>query len=333
MRFILVVFIGFNVFVGFSQVVEIINYSKEKVHARGIACAKNNLLLACNDGYLYAYDLIKKQSVVLNPIEGAPELRDVAFTNSHIITMQSGDEGLIIQSDWEGKSNTVFYLRTSKNEELKNVFLDGIAIEKKLGFLMGDPIDGYFTLYYSTNAGVDWKPCSGKIKAFNGEAGFAASGSTVQIYDGFFYFVSGGLKSRIHISKNKGKTWESFEIPFESKESAGAFSLAIKDKQNMLVVGGDYTKATSQEKNCFFTANGGKSWQTCAVPPTGYRSCVIYTDGIYYACGTNGMDYSEDNGLTWKNLNDFNTFSMAFDTQFIYASSLNGKVIKLKKVK
>jgi Neuraminidase (sialidase) len=60
---------------------------------------------------------------------------------------------------------------------------------------------------------------------------------------------------------------------------------------------------------------------------------VIYTDGIYYACGTNGMDYSKDGGETWQNLNDFNTFSMAFDSPFIYASSINGKVIKLKKVK
>jgi photosystem II stability/assembly factor-like uncharacterized protein len=247
--------------------------------------------------------------------------------------MQSGDEGLVIQTDWEGKSNTSFYLKTTANKELKNVFLDGIAIEKKLGFLMGDPIDGYFTLYFSTNAGEHWNPCSGKIKAFDGEAGFAASGSTVQIHAGVFYFVSGGLKSRIHLSKNKGKTWESTEIPFESKDSAGPFSLAIKDKLNMCVVGGDYTKASGIEKNCFFTKDGGKSWQASTTPPSGYRSCVIYTDGIYYACGTNGMDYSTDNGLKWQKLNGLNTFSMAFDSQFIYASSINGKVIKLKKVK
>jgi len=45
------------------------------------------------------------------------------------------------------------------------------------------------------------------------------------------------------------------------------------------------------------------------------------------------MDYSTDNGLNWQKLNDLNTFSMAYDNQFIYASSINGKVIKLKKVK
>jgi len=333
MRFVLLAFIGFKTVFSFSQVIEIISYSNEKIHARGIECVKNKLLLACNIGYLYSYDLTKKQAIVLNPLENAPELRDVAHTKNQIITMQSGDEGLVIQTDWEGKSNTSFYLKTTANKELKNVFLDGIAIEKKLGFLMGDPIDGYFTLYFSSNAGEDWKPCSGKIKAFKGETGFAASGSTVQIQDGVFYFVSGGLKSRIHLSKNKGKTWESTEIPFESKDSAGPFSLAIKDKLNMCVVGGDYEKAAGIEKNCFFTKDGGKSWQASTTPPSGYRSCVIYTDGIYYACGTNGMDYSTDNGLNWQKLNDLNTFSMAYDSQFIYASSINGKVIKLKKVK
>lgn len=332
MRYLLFGFISFKTIFSFSQAVEIISYSNENIHARGIECVKNKLLLACNNGYLYAYDLTKKQAILLNPLENAPELRDVAHTNNQLITMQSGDEGLVIQTDWEGKSSTSFYLKTADKKELKNVFLDGIAIENKLGFLMGDPIDGYFTLYYSSNTCKNWKPCFGRIKAFDGEAGFAASGSTVQIHDGVFYFVSGGLKSRIHFSRNKGKTWESIEIPFESKESAGPFSLAIKDKLNLLVVGGDYTKASGIEKNCFLTKDGGKTWQACTTPPSGYRSCVIYTDGIYYACGTNGMDYSQDGGQTWQNFNDFNTFSMAFDNQYIYASSINGKVIKLKKV-
>ncbi len=332
MRFLLLAFICFKTVFSFSQVVEIISYSNEKIHARGIECVKNKLLLACNNGYLYAYDLTKKQAIVLNPLENAPELRDVAHTSNQLITIQSGDEGLVIQTDWDGKSNISFYLKTADKKELKNVFLDGIAIENKLGFLMGDPIDGYFTLYYSSNAGIDWKPCSGRIKAFEGEAGFAASGSTVQIHDGVIYFVSGGLKSRIHSSKNKGKTWESIEIPFESKESAGPFSLAIKDTSNMLVVGGDYEKANSTENNCFITNDGGKTWKSSVSPPNGYRSCVIFTNGVYYACGTNGMDYSLDNGLNWQKLNDLNTFSMAFDEKFIFATSTQGKVLKIKKI-
>jgi hypothetical protein len=100
MRFLLLAFIGFKTVFSFSQVVEIISYSNEKIHARGIECLKNKLLLACNNGYLYAYDLTKKQAIVLNPLENAPELRDVAHTTNQLITMQSGDEGLVIQTDW-----------------------------------------------------------------------------------------------------------------------------------------------------------------------------------------------------------------------------------------
>jgi photosystem II stability/assembly factor-like uncharacterized protein len=333
MRFALLVFFVLDSVNSYSQTVDIITYQEGKIHARGIEYANNSLYLACSNGMLYRYDLDNKKTYILNPVEEAPELRDVAHNKSHVLTMQSGKEGLVIWTDQFGNRTASCYLKDEKGQAIKEVFWDGIAIENKLGFLMGDPIDGYFTLYYSSNAGIDWNPCFGRIKAFDGEAGFAASGSTVQIQDGVFYFVSGGLKSRIHYSRNKGKTWESIEIPFESKESAGPFSLAIKDKLNMLVVGGDYTNATGKEKNCFFTKDGGKSWQASTIPPSGYRSCVIYTDGIYYACGTNGMDYSQDNGKTWQNLNDFNTFSMAFDSQYIYASSVNGKVIKLKKVK
>ena len=332
MRLILLLFFGLNSVVTFSQILETIIYQEGEIHARGIEYAKNSLYLACNNGMLYRYDLNSKKTYILNPAEEAPELRDVAHNKNHVLTMQSGKEGLVIWTDQFGKLTSSCYLKNEKGQDLKEVFWDGITIENKLGFLMGDPIDGFFTLFYSSNAGKDWKPCSGKIKAFDGEAGFAASGSTVQILDGIFYFVSGGLKSRIHFSRNKGKTWESIEIPFGSKESAGPFSLAIKDTSNMLVVGGDYEKANSTENNCFITNDGGKTWKSSVSPPNGYRSCVIFTNGVYYACGTNGMDYSLDNGLNWQKLNDLNTFSVAFDEKFIFATSTQGKVLKIKKI-
>jgi hypothetical protein len=31
----------------------------------------------------------------------------------------------------------------------------------------------------------------------------------------------------------------------------------------------------------------------------GYRSCVIHYEGVTYACGTNGLDFSSDNGVHW----------------------------------
>jgi photosystem II stability/assembly factor-like uncharacterized protein len=333
MRFALLLFFVLDCVISFSQLVEIITYQEGKIHARGIEFSNKSLYLACNNGMLYRYDLNNKKTYILNPVEEAPELRDVAHNKSHVLTMQRGKEGLVIWTDQFGNRTTSCYLKDEKGPVLKEVFWDGIAIEKKLGFLMGDPIEGFFTLYFSTNAGEDWKPCFGKIKAFEGEAGFAASGSTVQIQDGVFYFVSGGLKSRFHTSNNKGKTWKSYEIPFESKESAGPFSLAIKDKLNMCVVGGDFEKANSKENNCFISNDGGKTWEKCVTPPNGYRSCVIFTDGVYYACGTNGMDFSTDNGLNWQKINDLNTFSMAFDEKFIYVTSTQGKVLKIKKIK
>jgi hypothetical protein len=45
------------------------------------------------------------------------------------------------------------------------------------------------------------------------------------------------------------------------------------------------------------------------------------------------MDYSTDNGLNWQKLNELNTFSMAFDEKFIYATTTQGKVLKIKKIK
>jgi hypothetical protein len=243
--------------------------------------------------------------------------------------MQSADYSIILTFNCFGNSMKQIQLITMElNPQL---FLDGMAIENKEAFVMGDPVGNEFSLYHSSDL-KHWEKITPALPSYSGEAGFAASGSTVQISNGVYYFVSGGEKSRFFMSKDKGQTWIQSELPFKNSQASGAFSLAMKDKNNGIVVGGDYLAPNSREHVCFITKDGGITWSAPTIGPFGYRSCVYYTDGVYYSCGTNGIDYSKDNGTTWTQLSNENCFSMCSDNEYVYASSINGRIIRISKL-
>ena len=111
------------------------------------------------------------------------------------------------------------------------------------GALVGDPVDGNFVIFETTNGGDTWWrwPNSKKAKpakALPKEAIFAASNSSL-ILPGFnerFAFVTGGASgSRVFLAQhadvfdNGGWSYfGSIQLAFPSSESAGAFSIAAR---------------------------------------------------------------------------------------------------------
>jgi hypothetical protein len=320
----------------FSQQNKILQYSQKPIHAR----AFDGEYIGTNNGEIYRLNYLNDEFQLVNKSDTFPEIRDIqsSFRNE-VVVMQTGDQGAIIFIDSTGKfTKTPFYER---NDSKKSIFLDGMSLNGNLGFLMGDPVNSHFSLFKSVDGGRTWNPCEGKIKAYSGEAAFAASGSTVEIIDGNFSFVSGGLKSRYFISSDMGNSWKFFEIPFPSCESCGSYSMCYlsknpsryeKDSKRIVVVGGDYTKPNESKNTCFYSLNGGKSWKKPKKSPSGYRSCVIVSNEVLYCCGTNGIDYSTDFGKTWKSLSNENCFTLAANETSILATTTDGRILVLEKV-
>jgi hypothetical protein len=318
----------------FSQQNQILQYSKKLIHAR----AFDGEYLGTNNGEIYHLDYLTDSFEIVHLLDTFPEIRDIHSTfRNEVVVMQTGDQGAIIFIDSTGKSTkTPFYER---NDSKKSIFLDGMSLNGNLGFLMGDPVNSHFSLFKSVDGGRTWNPCEGKIKAFSGEAAFAASGSTVEIIDGNFSFVSGGLKSRYFISSDKGNSWRFYDIPFPSCESCGTYSMCYLpksllelDPNKIVVVGGDYTKPNESKNTCFYSLNGGKSWKKPKKSPSGYRSCVIVSNEVLYCCGTNGIDYSTDFGKTWNSLSNENCFTLAANETSILATTTNGRILVFEKV-
>jgi hypothetical protein len=308
-----------------AQALEEIVFSERKCHARGITSDKSFIYVSTNDGYVFKINPKTKKSVqLINVVHTGGELRDIELVNNQILTMQSGDSGIVVN------------VSTNQFHYFNSVFLDGMDFYGKSGFMMGDPINDTFSLFFTIDSGKTWNPCLGKIHAGKGEAGFAASGSTVHcLNDSTFMFVSGGVKSRIFISTNHGNSWKDSPIPFPASESTGPFSIACVGKENFIAVGGDYKLPNDSVSTCFISTDSGKSWVEPIQPPMGYRSCIISYKNILFTCGTNGLDYSLDGGMRWTNINNQNYLSLTVFKDKLVASTSTHSIhlFDLKKFK
>jgi hypothetical protein len=295
---------------------EEINFSDLDCHARGITANKKWIYVSTNIGKVYQINpktkKVKDLKISQEKING--ELRDLEFSSDQLICMESGENGNI-------------YLSNGIKINLGKVFLDGIDFYKNVGFAMGDQVDNCFSLFYSLNNGETWILCPEKVKSNTNENAFAASGSTVHcLNDSTFIFVSGGSESNIFKSTNRGNSWSKFPIPFEKGESSGAFSISFQSEKECVVVGGDYQKPDYALNNCFISKDGGKSWTKPNKGPCGYRSCVLYHNGIYFSCGTNGLDYSLDQGENWKKVNQTNYLSMSIFKNTLAITTSENKI-------
>lgn len=245
--------------------------------------------------------------------------------NFAYIATTSEPAALLITKDGGKTWNTL------AQEEKKGTFFDALCCwDRAYCILLADPLERKFVLAKYIDGNFNLTDTAGP-SSYEGESCFAASGTCLRIDKrGRVWFVTGGTKSRMFYSRNYGKDWTIFDLPLISgKSSQGAFSIALRDDKNAIVVGGNYTEAKSSVKNCAITKNGGKSWILPDVPPGGYRSCVEYISGkTFIATGTTGSDVTTDGGITWKNFdgNNFNVVRKAKRGKLILMAGDRGMV-------
>ncbi|HKP31465.1 MAG TPA: hypothetical protein VJT83_02010 [Chitinophagaceae bacterium] len=254
------------------------------------------------------------------------DFRDIeAFDAVTAVIIAVAEPGNILKTTDGGQSWKVVYENSTKG-----MFLDAMEFwNKESGIVIGDPIDGKFFVTRTFDGGETWKDIlkENLPKADSGEACFAASGTNVRaLARDEACFVSGGLRSRFFW---KG---EPIDIPIvQGAESTGANSVAVKDKK-IIVVGGDFSHDSISTKNCFYTTDAGKTWIAPATPPFGYKSCVEFiTKNKLIACGTSGVDVSEDGGKNWQHITkeSFHVTRKAKEGNTVFLAGGNGKVGKL----
>ena len=168
------------------------------------------------------------------------------------------------------------------------------------------------------------------------EGAFAASGTNVAVYGRDHVWIGTGAAAvaRVLRSTDGGRTWAAASTPLAAGGSSGIFSVAFRDEQHGIVVGGDYRKESEAVDNAAVTDDGGRTWRA-VTGLSGFRSVVAYVPGSkadLVAVGPQGADQSTDDGRTWTPIagaSGFHTFGFARQQRIGWGAGEKGAIARL----
>ena len=237
---------------------------------------------------------------------------------AYVLSIGNGPASRIYKTTDAGATWTPQFLNDDPQ-----VFLDAMTFwDANHGIVIGDAIDGHFTLLRTEDGGATWARIRPNVlpPALPNEGAFAASGTNVAVFGKDLVWIGTGAstKARVLRSTDRGRTWQVADTPLVAGASAGIFSVAFRDAMHGVVVGGDFGKVSEAVDNLAVTSDGGVTWTLVKDHAlSGFRSVVAYVPHAptpsLLAVGPQGSDYSTDDGRTWTAVDGpgFHTFSFA----------------------
>ncbi|WP_162128140.1 sialidase family protein [Flavobacterium phycosphaerae] len=308
----------------------------EKISIRAMVVDKDKVWYAGNNNQVGYYNFrtgeklekqIKNDTLKL-------EFRSMAQNSKAIFIANIGNPAFIYKMDKSDLSVVKVY---SENHE--KVFYDSMHFwNEKEGIAIGDPTEDCLSIIITRDGGKSWEKtaCDNLPKIAEGEAAFAASNTNICIKGNKTWVVSGGVKSRVFSSEDKGITWSVTEVPIvQGKAMTGIFTADFYNKNTGIVAGGNYEVPEQNFQNKAITVDGGKTWNLIAENTGfGYASCVQYIPKSkgkqIVTVGAGGLYYSADGGNSWKQLSqDKSLFTIRFaDEQTAFAAGKD-KIIRI----
>lgn len=308
---------------------------------RGCSAVDANVAWISGAGGKYARTTDGGKTWRADSVAGASALdfRDVQAFDANIAYLMSagnGDRSRIYKTVNRGKDWTLQYTMPDSAG-----FLDGFAFwDESNGIVFGDPIAGRVFILTTNDGGKTWQRLAQEKapQVVEGEYAFAASGTSIVAHvKSRAWIGTGGKAARVFHSADRGKTWSVVNTPIVSgTTSSGIFSLAFRDAQHGIAVGGDYQKEKEVLANVARTSDGGKTWTLIPNQTVPYRSCVAYVphEGkfLLVAVGPSGSNYSMDEGLTWTQISEvgYHTMSTGGSVASVWAAGAEGRVAKLE---
>ena len=162
--------------------------------------------------------------------------------------------------------------------------------DENVGLSQGDPINGEFELYVTSDGGNNWNQVPGSAipNPLGGEYGYTRQ---IEVVGDNVWFTTN--RGRVFVSADKGNNWDVYETPlsdFGGAEENG--NLSFSDSQNGIII--------DNNANVYRSYNGGFTWEQISTDG------LVYTSGLCFIEGTNivfstggGSSFSPDGGFTW----------------------------------
>jgi photosystem II stability/assembly factor-like uncharacterized protein len=217
-------------------------------------------------------------------------------------------------------------------------FYDAMAFwDADRGLAISDSVDGRFVILTTHDGGAHWTrvPADTLPPALPNEGAFAGSGTNIAVFGRDLAWIGTGAstKSRVLRTSDGGRTWAIADTPIVTSASAGIFSVAFRDPQHGMVVGGDYRKEGDAANVAAVTSDGGVTW-TLSPGLSGFRSAVAHlpgSDRSWIAVGPQGADSTADDGKTWMPVEGtgYHAFSFAPKSRVGWGVGESGRIGKL----
>jgi len=277
---------------------------------RGVSAVSPTIAWASGSGGTYARTTDGGANWISGVVPDGSQLdfRDVQAVDAdtaYLLSIGPGAQSRIYKTTDAGRGWTLQY--TNHNPK---AFFDSFAFwDARTGIAVSDPVDGHFILIKTTDGGKSWDqlPTDSSPQSMEGDGAFAASGTCIAVEGkkNVWFGTGGAANARVFRSTDGGQSWKVTTTPITAgNASSGIFSIAFKDANSGVIVGGDYKKESEGGNNVALTADGGATWTLAnGARPSGFRSAVSYVPGtrgpMLVAVGPSGSDYSTDNGKSW----------------------------------
>jgi len=311
----------------------------EKLSFRGSAVLEDSLWVTGSNNSIFvsqdAGSTWVNKSIPLSVTEGESlDIRDIAlFTHDTAIVMSVGSgKKSALYKTLDGGNN---WHKLYENRDEQG-FYNSIAFwDENNGLIFGDPVDGYFVIQATKDAGKTWSRISKdqlpKIQL--NEAAFAASGNTlITGNNGKAWFTTGGFSASVYQSLDYGNTWKRTPAPlYNNKSTAGGYALALNHKEQLFVVGGDYQNRSGDYQNIARLIDG--EWKTVEPAQLGLRTAMTCQGNICVTTGKKYCDISFNAGSIWAklcnngmNLSNCGFYTLASDNMMFLAAGHDGQV-------
>lgn len=317
------------------QSVEIETIYEDSVSIRALEILDDgSVAFAGSNGKYGLYNPSSKvwNTAVMRQDSLTPNFRAVAHTAEDFFMLSIESPALLYKTGNSGAMELVY------EETDPKAFYDSMRFwNDQEGIAMGDPTENCISIIITRDGGKTWTKvsCDNLPEAAEGEAAFAASNSNIAVYENNAWIITGGMKSRVLHTGDKGKTWEIYDTPLkQGTPTTGGYSIDFYNANLGVIIGGDYKNPKGNEANKAITKDGGKTWELLAdKEDPGHRSNVQFVPGSegqelltvsYYS-----IDYSKDQGATWKNLSSEGFFTVRFLNDSTAYAAGNGSIARL----